>query len=143
MNYLKHLVKDLGVENYVNYTGVLNAEQMAKKTASVNAVIIPSSIENAPNSLAEAEITGTPTIATFVGGNMDMLKHNEEGFLYCYNEPNMLAEYISRIFDSDELASKFSANAKNTARKRHDPQLLEDTLIQIYKEVICLNKKEL
>ena len=141
INYLKHLIKDLGVEGNVYYTGVLNAEQMAKKTASVNAVIIPSSIENAPNSLAEAEITGTPTIASFVGGNMDMLKHNEEGFLYCYNEPNMLAEYISRIFDSDKLASEFSSNAKNTARKRHDPQLLEETLIQIYKDVIFLNNK--
>lgn len=142
MNYLKHLIKDLGVEDQVCYTGVLNAEQMAERTASVNAVIIPSSIENAPNSLAEAEITGTPTIATFVGGNMDMLKHDEEGFLYCFNEPNMLAEYISRIFDSDELAMKFSKNAKNTARKRHDPQLLEDTLLQIYKNVILINGKE-
>ena len=141
INYLKHLIRDLDVEDNVYYTGVLNAEQMAAKTASVNAVIIPSSIENAPNSLAEAEITGTPTIASFVGGNMDMLKHEEEGFLYCFNEPNMLAEYISRIFDSDELAIKFSNNAKNTARKRHDPKVLEDTLMNIYNEVIALNKK--
>ena len=113
---------------------------MAAKTASVNAVIIPSSIENAPNSLAEAEITGTPIVASFVGGNMDMLKHNEEGFLYCYNEPNMLAEYISRIFDSDELATKFSNNSKKTARERHNPQLLEETLMNIYREVISLNE---
>ena len=73
---------------------------------------------------------------------MDMLKHNEEGFLYCYNEPNMLAEYISRIFDSDELASEFSYNAKRIARKRHDPQLLEETLLNIYKEVISLSNRQ-
>ena len=142
VNYLKHLIKDLGVESNVCYTGILDAEQMAERTATVNAVVIPSSIENAPNSLAEAEITGTPTIATFVGGNMDMLKHNEEGFLYCYNEPNMLAEYIKQVFDSDELAMKFSNNAKSTARKRHNPQLLEDTLMIIYNEVILINKNE-
>lgn len=142
VNYLKHLIKDLGVESNVCYTGILDAEQMAERTATVNAVVIPSSIENAPNSLAEAEITGTPTIATFVGGNMDMLKHNEEGYLYCYNEPNMLAEYIKQIFDSDELAMKFSNNAKSTARKRHNPQLLEDTLMKIYNEVILINKNE-
>ena len=142
VNYLKHLIKDLGVESNVCYTGILDAEQMAERTATVNAVVIPSSIENAPNSLAEAEITGTPTIATFVGGNMDMLKHNEEGFMYCYNEPNMLAEYIKQIFDSDELAMKFSNNAKSTARKRHNPQLLEDTLLKIYNEVILINKNE-
>ena len=140
VNYLKHLIKDLNVESNVYYTGILDAEQMAAKTASVNAVIIPSSIENAPNSLAEAEITGTPTIASFVGGNMYMLKHNEEGFLYCFNEPNMLAEYISQIFDSDELATTFSNNSKKTARERHNPQLLEETLMNIYREVISLNE---
>lgn len=142
VNYMKHLMKELHVEEHVHFTGILNAEQMAEKTASVNVVVIPSSIENAPNSLAEAEIVGTPTIATFVGGNMDMLKHNEEGFLYCYNEPNMLAEYITQIFDSDELAHKFSENAKNTARNRHNPQTLEDSLLNIYKQIIVLHRDE-
>lgn len=142
VNYIKHLMKELDVEGNVCFTGILNAQQMAEKMASVNVVVIPSSIENAPNSLAEAEIVGTPTIATFVGGNMDMLKHNEEGFLYCYNEPNMLAEYITQIFESDELSMKFSHNAKITARKRHDPQTLEDTLINIYKSVIAIHNNE-
>jgi len=140
VKYLKHLIKELDVDKYVHFTGTLNAEQMAEKTSKVNAVVISSSIENAPNSLAEAEIVGTPTIATFVGGNMDMLKHNVEGFLYCYNEPNMLAEYISQIFDSDDLAMKFSVNAKAMARNRHDPEALENTLLDIYDKVISLHK---
>lgn len=139
MNYLKHLIKDLNINEHVHYTGILSAEEMAKKTASVNVVVIPSSIENAPNSLAEAEIIGTPTIASFVGGNMDMLKHEEEGYLYCYNEPNMLVEYIDRIFSNDALALKFSQNAKTTARKRHDPVMLENKLLNIYNEIISIH----
>ena len=94
---MKHLIKDINVQENVIFTGTLTADEMAARTAKSHVVVIPSSIENAPNSLAEAEIVGTPTIASFVGGNMDMLKHNEEGFLYCYNEPNMLAEYIRQI----------------------------------------------
>lgn len=142
VNYLRHLIKELDVDKQVSFTDILNADQMAERMAKVNAVIIPSSIENAPNSLAEAQIVGTPTIASFVGGNMDMLKHNEEGFLYCYNEPNMLAEYISRIFDSDELAESFSRNGMNTARKRHDPEILERQLIDIYNCVIKVQKEK-
>lgn len=140
VNYIKHLMRDLNLENQVCFTGILDANQMAAKISSVNAVIIPSSIENAPNSLAEAEIAGTPCIATFVGGNMDMLEHNKEGYLYCYNEPNMLAEYISQIFDSDELATKFSQKAKATARLRHNPEILESTLLNIYSDVIKLHQ---
>lgn len=134
--YLKHLIKKYQLEDIICYTGFLTAEQLSKKLTEVNAVVIPSSIENAPNSLAEAEIVGTPTIATYVGGNMDMLEHNKDGFLYCYNEPNMLAEYLSQIFDSDKLAERFSNHARTSSRMRHDPQTLEVKLLDIYNSII-------
>lgn len=138
--YLKHLIKENQLEDIIHYTGFLSAEKLAKKLTEVNAVVIPSSIENAPNSLAEGEIVGTPTIATYVGGNMDMLEHNKDGFLYCYNEPNMLAEYLSQIFESDDLANCLSGHARATARKRHDPDTLEKTILGIYDSLILKNK---
>ena len=138
--YLKHLIKENHIEDVICYTGFLSAEQLAEKLTKVNAVVIPSAIENAPNSLAEGEIVGTPTIATYVGGNMDMLEHNRDGFLYCYNEPNMLAEYLTRIFESDELARSLSTHAKKVARMRHDPDTLEKTILSIYKTLI--NRKK-
>lgn len=142
MKFLKYLIKKLDIDDLIHFTGTLSAEEMAIKMASVNVVIIPSSIENAPNSLAEATIIGVPCIASFVGGNMDMLEHNTEGFLYCYNESNMLAEYISRIFESDELAQKFSTTTKVKYRKKHDPDILINTLLNIYKDVIKHENKQ-
>lgn len=138
-NYLKHLIKEYGIEKNIIYTGFLSADELATKLTKVHTVVIPSSIENAPNSLAEGELVGTPTIATFVGGNMDMLEHNKDGFLYCYNEPNMLAEYITRIFESDELAIQFSQHARETARLRHNPETLEKTILNIYETLISKN----
>lgn len=138
-NYLKHLIKEYGIEKNIVYTGFLSADELATKLTKVHTVVIPSSIENAPNSLAEGELVGTPTIATFVGGNMDMLEHNKDGFLYCYNEPNMLAEYITRIFESDELAIQFSQHARETARLRHNPETLEKTILNIYETLISKN----
>ena len=140
VKYLNDLIRELNIKNNILFTGYLSAAELTEKLEVVNTVIIPSAIENAPNSLAEAQIVGTPTIATFVGGNMDMLKHNEEGYLYCYNEPNMLAEYISRIFDNDELANSFSSCSRKTARMRHDPDTLEKMLLAIYDEFSNANK---
>lgn len=71
---------------------------------------------------------------------MDMLEHNKDGFLYCYNEPNMLAEYLSQIFESDDLANCLSEHARATARKRHDPDTLEKTILGIYDSLILKNK---
>ena len=131
--YLNHLIKKYELANNIIFTGYLNADQLAYKLSKTHVIVIPSAIENAPNSLAEAEIVGAPIVATFVGGNMDMLTHNEDGFLYCYNEPNMLASYIDKIFQSDELALKFSKNASEKARFRHNPDDLECRLLNIYK----------
>lgn len=136
VRYLKTLIKKYKIEENIEFTGYLNAESLAKRLETIHTVIVPSAIENAPNSLAEAEIVGTPVVASFVGGNMDMLEHGKDGFLYVYNEPNMLAEYITRIFESDDLACSLSANSRQTARNRHDKKLLESTLISIYDKII-------
>ncbi len=140
--YLFDLAKKTGVLDRIEYVGFKNADEMAELLKKTHVAVIPSSIENAPNSLAEAMLVGTPCIASFVGGNMDMLKHDEEGYLYCYNEPNMLAEYIDRIFLSVELANKFSNNARLTALKRHDPNELVDKLINIYNSIISNEQQE-
>ena len=140
VQYLRYLIKKFDIEDRIIYTGFLTASDLARKLTEVNAVIIPSSIENAPNSLAEGELVGTPTIASFVGGNMDMLEHGKDGFLYCYNESNMLADYITKIFESDDLALCFSQHARETARKRHNPAILEETILNIYKTLIAYSK---
>ena len=47
----------------------------------------------------------------------------------------MMAEYISDIFDDDVLASRFSNNAKTIAKERHNTEVLENTIISIYKKI--------
>ena len=136
IKYLNQLIKELDISSNIFFTGYLSPKELANKLEQVNVVIIPSSIENAPNSLAEAQLVGTPCIASFVGGNMDMMDHKKDGFLYCYNEPNMLAEYIRQIFESENLANKISENAKVTALKRHNPEFLEKRLLEIYHNLL-------
>ncbi len=134
--YLKKLVDRYDLSNCITFTGYLTAEQLAKKLSVCNVMVIPSSIENSPNSLAEAELVGVPCVASYVGGNYEMLRDNQDGFLYCYNEPGILAEKVSQIFDSVEIAHRFSQSARAFAMKRHDPQTLETMLRNIYNDVI-------
>ena len=135
VNYLKHLIKKYDLSANIIFTGFLSADEMAQRLSHINVSIMPSAIENAPNSLAEAMVVGTPIVASFVGGNMDMLEHNMEGFLYCFNEPNMLAYYVSKLFDNDQISSDFSAASRKTALERHDPDGLEKKLLKIYEDV--------
>lgn len=136
VRYLYDLAIKLNIMDNIQFTGSKNADEMVQLAKKVHVALIPSAIENAPNSLAEAMMIGTPCIASYVGGNMDMLKHNEEGFLYCYNEPYMLEEYVKQIFESDELANEFSKKSRTTAKNRHDPERLVNRLFTIYTEIV-------
>lgn len=133
--YLYDLMIELDIVSNIYFTGNKSAKEMVELLKTVNVALVSSSIENAPNSLAESMIIGTPSIASFVGGNMDMLKHEYNGYLYCYNEPYMLAEYISRIFDDDSLALCFSKRAREEAKVIHDPKTLVSRVKEIYNDI--------
>ena len=78
---------------------------------------------------------GVPSVASYVGGIPDMLKDKEEGFLYQHDAPYMLTHYICEVFKSEELALKFSNNAREHALKTHDKDENTRRLIEIYNEI--------
>ncbi len=135
VNYLKDLIQEKQVFENLEFLSFLSADNMAKKLSQVHVTVLPSAIENSPNSIAEAQLVGTPCIASFVGGNMEMIDHGHNGFLYCYNEPNMLAVYIRKLFESDELALEFSEKSRVVALERHDPEKLINGLLGIYRTI--------
>ena len=136
MKYIKYLIKKYNLIENIVFTGYLNATEMAKKLALVQVCVVPSVIENAPNSLAEAMLVGTPCIASYVGGNSEMLDGGLGGYLYRYNESAMLADRISSVFENPVEVRNKSNYAKELAWKRHDPLKLENTIMNIYHEVI-------
>ena len=135
--YIRSMIKKYDIEENIVFTGYLSATELAERLSSVQACVVPSVIENAPNSLAEGMIVGTPCIASYVGGNAEMLDNGLGGYLYRYNEFAMLADRISYVFENPEDARCKSCYAKEFARRRHDPETLEKTIMNIYQDVIA------
>lgn len=134
--YLYSLYRKYNLSEYVHFLGRMSAKEVAEKLSRTNVMVIPSVIENCPNSLAEAMLVGTPSVASYVGGNAELLNNGECGELYCYNEPLMLANSIDKIFSSNELASQYSSKARSVAMVRHNPETLKKTLLSIYNKII-------
>lgn len=134
--YLKKLIKDLHVEKHVEFTGPLQANEVAEKLSKVNAYVLCSAIENSPNTLGEAMLVGTPCISAYVGGVSDMATDGKEALHYRCDEPNLLAWNIKQIFDNDELALQLSENGKKKASVTHDAEKNADQLCSIYKEIL-------
>jgi glycosyltransferase involved in cell wall biosynthesis len=134
--YIKKLIKNLGIEDNVVFRGMLSAEKLADMLIKTHIFVIPSAVENSPNSLAEAMILGVPCVGAYSGGIPDMLENGRLGFLYPFMEEAMLAEYIRRIFENDELALKFSEAGRESAQMRHDRKRISKTMVELYKEII-------
>lgn len=137
--YVKYLFKKIAdheLEECIHFTGILDADQIINELKASHVMVLPSSIENSPNSLCEAQLVGIPCVASYVGGVPEMLRDGTDGFLYTYNEPLMLAEYISRIFESNELAEQFSISSYQWIRKRQGAELVVSQTMSNYRTIL-------
>jgi len=130
--YITKLIRRYGLQDAVTFTGALNEEQMCARYLKSHVFVSPSNIENSPNSLGEAMLLGMPCISSAVGGVPDLLWDREEGFLYQYDAPYMLAYYVSALFTNDQLACFFSVNAQKRAEGTHDREKNLKRLLDIY-----------
>ena len=130
--YINALLRKYRLYDQVEFLGRLDASAMVIEYQNANVFICPSSIENSPNSVGEAQIIGTPVIASYVGGIPDMITHNDTGFLYRFEEVEMLAEYIRKLFLNTEIALKISRNGIIAAEKRHNKSTNLNKLLEIY-----------
>lgn len=137
-NYISHLMISYGIKDKFTFLGLLNEEEMVQRYVYAHVFICPSCIENSPNSLGEAQIIGTPVIASYVGGIPNMIIHEKTGLLYRFEEYEMLAYHVCRIFENDELAISLSNNERKIAFVRHNPQNNARNTINIYNEIANL-----
>lgn len=134
--YIVELIKKYNIEKHINFVGDLDEKQMCNRFLKSNVFLSASSIENSPNSVGEAMILGVPTVSSDVGGVKNMLIHNEDGYLYPYDEPYMIAEYVCKIFENRELALGFSEKSKEHARYTHSRDKNLKELIEIYLKIL-------
>ena len=132
-NYLNKLISKLGLKYHVNWLGPIDVQGMKQEYLSANVFVSPSSIENSPNSVCEAQMLGTPLIASYVGGTMDLVPNKECGLLYRFEEVEMLAYCICEVFEQSD--SFDNTIMRETAVERHNPKKNALRLMEIYKEI--------
>lgn len=130
--YLARLADQNELEDRIHFLGALSAPQMKQAFLDCNVFVLPSSIENSPNSLGEAMLLGVPCVAADVGGVSNML-HPGQGYVYQSTAPYMLAHYITEVFRQQERAEEMGAQARLQAMETHNPEKNMRDLLEIYR----------
>lgn len=131
------LIRKNHLEENIEFMGVLSEKKMKEAYLQSHVFVSASSIENSPNSLGEAMLLGVPSVVSDVGGVKNMMTHGEDGLIYPFDEPYVLAEYICKIFRDNLLAETFSSNSKINAKKTHDPEKNYSQLLCEYKRIMA------
>lgn len=126
---IRKLLLKYSLNDCVTFTGSLDGEGMRKEYLRSNVFVCPSSIENSPNSLGEAQLLGVPVVASYVGGIPDMMKGDEE-HMYRFEEVEMLAYKICEIFD--RKGNIDTESMRHKALQRHNPETNIKDLLAVY-----------
>jgi glycosyltransferase involved in cell wall biosynthesis len=135
----KKICLDNGISGNVKFLGYQIPEIVAELHQNSQVLVCPSFIENSPNVIAEAMVSGLPIIASHVGGIPSMITDNISGLLVDPGNSDALAKKISYLLHNSEVGRKLSYNAKRIAREKHLPLNVARETISIYKKIIGSN----
>lgn len=120
----------------IRLLGRVGADALADQMAEAHLFVLPSFMENSPNSLCEAMMMGMPCIATNGGGTPSMLKDREEGLLVQPRDPWALAGAMMEMINDQPSAISYGQAARRTALKRHDPVRIVNQVFDAYQQIL-------
>lgn len=130
--FIKQMIIKYNCQKSILFLGNLSEDEMAEQYRNANVFISPSCIENSSNSIGEAMITGTPIVASDVGGTSSLIIHKREGLLYSPKEYYLLADYILKVLLDKDFAMKISENEKKKAFELYEPERVMCDAEKIY-----------
>lgn len=111
-NETKELVKKHGLENCVEFTGVLSKEKWISKSKEYDIFINTTNFDNTPVSVMEAMALGLTIISTNAGGMPYLINDGHDGVLVNKNDSQKMAKEII------DLIKKNNQNLAINARKK-------------------------
>jgi len=118
----------------IEVKGFLNENQIIELYKQSFCFVHPTYIDNSPNSVCEAQISGLPVIASNVGGVSSLIEHKKTGILTDYN-PKNIADSIQNLIEDNKLRENISENSRTVARKRHDPDTILNDNLKMYESI--------
>jgi D-inositol-3-phosphate glycosyltransferase len=113
---LKQQVTQLGLDHVVEFRGAKEQTALPVFYAAASAVLVPSDYESFGMVALEAMASGTPVIASEVGGLAFVVRDGETGYLVPAREPGALADRILRLLNDPAALMRMRHAAAEHAR---------------------------
>jgi sugar transferase (PEP-CTERM/EpsH1 system associated) len=98
--------------------------------------VLPSLNEGISNTILEAMASGLPVIATDVGGNPELVSHDQTGFLVPANDPDALVPFLKRYADDSALRRHHGQQSRLRAEQEFSIDGMVKGYLDVYDEAL-------
>jgi D-inositol-3-phosphate glycosyltransferase len=134
MQRLKTLTLERGLQDAVTFLGARDQSVLPQYYAAATAVIMPSDYESFGMVALEAMASGTPVIASHVGGLAYLVRNEETGYLVPVREPSSLANCIRQLVTDPKKCQQMGVSASSHAQN-YAWHHIADRLLALFDEI--------
>ena len=131
MARLQAMRTELGVHDMVTFLGAKDQNALPNYYAAAEMVIMPSHYESFGMVALEAMATGTPVIASEVGGLAFLIRDGENGFHVPSRDPEALAERIYELLANPACRDRLGHQARQYAQQYAWPKIVT-RMLRVY-----------
>jgi type III pantothenate kinase len=134
LDAMRALAAELGVQERVQFTGWLDAGELAEQLGGASIVVVPS-LWPEPFGLVgiEALAAARPAVASATGGIPDWLEDGVSGLCVPPGDPALLAQALNELLDDPERRRKMGLAGKRAVAERFSAETHLDALLAGYR----------
>lgn len=133
---LRSLRCDLDLCDLVGFVGAKEQEELPRYFADADMVVVPSLYESFGLVALEAMATGTPVIASGVGGLAHLVQDGQTGFHVPPRDPQALAARMGDLLSNNDLRQRLGQQASAHARHYNWSNIVQRMMDEVYEPLL-------
>ncbi|WP_396612632.1 glycosyltransferase [Haloferax sp. S1W] len=135
---LEKQMKQLGIEDVVEFSGWKTSEEVAELMAGADIFIQPSVVSSAgdkegtPTVLLEAQARGLPVVSTYHAGIPEIVEDGSSGYLVPERNVDELTRVLESLLSDPSTWPQFGRNGRQFVEDTHSLRAVATTLERIY-----------
>lgn len=131
---IEQLIQNAGLQDRITLLG--DRKDVPAILRQSDVMLLPSLQDNLPFSIMEAQLCGTPIIASNAGGIPEMIQDEVTGLLFDVGNEEQLATQLSRMMKDSVLRSTIAQQATQWARNQWSSITLLERTLAVYDNAI-------
>ena len=127
------------IDNVLELGSIYDEKLMSVAYSAADVFVIPSLMDNLPNTVLESLMCGTPVIGFPVGGIPDMIQDGVNGFITKEISVDSLVETINKFLNNPSCFNK--TEIRENAIKKYDQKVQSEKYIDLYTKILNENKQ--